>query len=1186
VTHTPRVVRLAFVLCFAFVLSSLAFATPGEVVISQVYGGGGNSGATLKNDFIEIFNRSSVAVDLTGWSVQYASNTGTTWQVTPLSGVLQPGHYYLIQEQAGAAGTVNLPTPDATGNIAMASSAAKVALVRTTTQLSGFNPNFAANNIADFVGYGSTANYYETAPTPNLGNTTAALRAGNGCTDTDSNSADFTVAPPNPRNSSSPANSCGGVTPTSPTATGSANPSSTWNGQSVLFTVAVTPGSNPTSSGITVTASLSTIGDGTATFHDDGLNGDAAANDGTFSYQYTIPGGVSLGAKTIPVTVNDAQFRSANTAINLTMVAPPPPELAIHEIQGPGTTSPHVNETVSTSGVVTARKSNGFFIQTPDALVDSDPNTSEGVFVFTSSAPPSAAQVGNLVSVAGKVQEFVPSADVYSPPVTEIGNVTSVTLVSTGNPLPAPIVLTAADTSPTGSIEQLERYEGMRVHVDALVISGPTGGTVNEANATSTSNGVFYGVIPGVARPFREPGVEVPDPLPAGSPAGVPRFDANPERLRVDTKGQSGSTVLDVTAGALVQNLTGPLDYGFRAYTILQDPTPAPTVSGIVTYTAVPVPNADELTIASFNMERFFDTTDDPGVSDVKLTATAFANRLNKASLAIRNVMQSPDIIGVEEMENLATLQAVADKVNADTVAAGGTDPQYQPYLFEGVDIGGIDVGFLVKSTKVTMLDIHQEAVGSFIQPDGTSALLNDRPSLTMKVKVSRPKADDLTMTVIVNHLRSLSGVDDPADGPRVRAKRKAQAEFLANIIQSHQDSDPSEKIVSVGDYNAFGFNDGYVDMMGTIEGHPTPADQVVLASDDLVNPDLTDTASLLPPDQQYSYNFDGNAQELDHVLVNNNALTVLTRFAIARMDSDFPEAYRNDPSRPERISDHDPAVAYFQLPAQDFDPPALTLPGNIIAEATGPDGAMVTYSASALDAATGSVSVTCSVASGSTFALGTTTVNCSATDRHDNTATGSFTVTVRDTTPPTIVISSPSATTYQINQVVNAAYACSDLVGLATCTGAVASGAAINTASAGTHTFTVHATDNAGNPAASSVNYDVTFGVCVLFDQSKANKAGSAVPVKLQLCDGSGGNYSSPATAVTATGLTLVSTSAGFAAQDSGNANPDSNFRYDASLAGYIFNLSSKGLPTGTYLLHFKVQGDPADHTLQFQVR
>ena len=133
--------------------------------------------------------------------------------------------------------------------------------------------------------------------------------------------------------------------------------------------------------------------------------------------------------------------------------------------------------------------------------------------------------------------------------------------MSTGNPLPAAITLTASDTSPTGSIEQLERFEGMRVHVDSLTAVSPTQGTINETNATSTSNGVFYGVITGVDRPFREPGVEVPDPLPPGSPCCVPRFDANPERLRVDSDA-IGAPALEVTSGALVTNLTGPHTHG------------------------------------------------------------------------------------------------------------------------------------------------------------------------------------------------------------------------------------------------------------------------------------------------------------------------------------------------------------------------------------------------------------------------------------------------------------------------------------------------------------------------------------------------------------------------------------------------------------------------------------------------
>ena len=165
-----------------------------EIRVSQVYGGGGNSGAPFRNDFIEIFNAGATPVSLAGWSVQYASATASTWSVTPLSSItLSPGQYYLVQEASGGSNGVTLPTPDATGTIAMAAGSGKVALVRNTTALTGTCPNDP--NIVDLVGYGSTANCFRgTAPAPAASNTNAILRAANGC------GTNFATAPPNPRN--------------------------------------------------------------------------------------------------------------------------------------------------------------------------------------------------------------------------------------------------------------------------------------------------------------------------------------------------------------------------------------------------------------------------------------------------------------------------------------------------------------------------------------------------------------------------------------------------------------------------------------------------------------------------------------------------------------------------------------------------------------------------------------------------------------------------------------------------------------------------------------------------------------------------------------------------------------------------------------------------------------------------
>ena len=191
-----------------FVLAS--FQSFSQVVISQVYGGGGNAGSTYTNDFVELFNRGAAAVSLNGWSVQYnsAASTTTTWQVTNLTNVtLQPGQYYLIQEALGAGGTTPLPTPDVIGTIALSATAGKVALVNNTT---AFNIQ-CPTGLIDLVGFGTTANCFEgTGPTPAPSNTTAVLRAANGCTDADQNATDFATGAPNPRNTATALNPCGG----------------------------------------------------------------------------------------------------------------------------------------------------------------------------------------------------------------------------------------------------------------------------------------------------------------------------------------------------------------------------------------------------------------------------------------------------------------------------------------------------------------------------------------------------------------------------------------------------------------------------------------------------------------------------------------------------------------------------------------------------------------------------------------------------------------------------------------------------------------------------------------------------------------------------------------------------------------------------------------------------------------
>lgn len=174
--------------------------TAPKVVISQVFGGGGNAGAPYKNDFIELYNSGSATADLSTYAVQYASATGSTWAKTPLTGSLAPGKYYLIQQASGGTNGVALPAAQVVGTISMSATAGKVALTTTQTTLTVSNPVGLAD-VADFIGFGSTANAYEGAgPAPAPSNTKSDLRAGGGATDTDNNASDFTAGTVTPRN--------------------------------------------------------------------------------------------------------------------------------------------------------------------------------------------------------------------------------------------------------------------------------------------------------------------------------------------------------------------------------------------------------------------------------------------------------------------------------------------------------------------------------------------------------------------------------------------------------------------------------------------------------------------------------------------------------------------------------------------------------------------------------------------------------------------------------------------------------------------------------------------------------------------------------------------------------------------------------------------------------------------------
>jgi hypothetical protein len=194
------------------------------VVISQIYAGGGNTGAQFTNDFVELFNRTSTPIDVSNWSLQTATATGTTWTVIRLCPVAQTctigaNKYYLIQLGSGGAVGSALPAPDATGSTNFATTGGKAALVTNTTALTGSAagttplggatcPNANTSSVVDFAGFGNATCFEGSTAAPALSNTTADFRASSGCTDANANSTDFTTAAPGPRNSAAALHTC------------------------------------------------------------------------------------------------------------------------------------------------------------------------------------------------------------------------------------------------------------------------------------------------------------------------------------------------------------------------------------------------------------------------------------------------------------------------------------------------------------------------------------------------------------------------------------------------------------------------------------------------------------------------------------------------------------------------------------------------------------------------------------------------------------------------------------------------------------------------------------------------------------------------------------------------------------------------------------------------------------------
>lgn len=866
-----------------------------QLLISQVYGGGGNSGAPFSNDFVEVFNRGSTPVELAGWSVQYASATGTgnfgANPVVALTGSLPPGRYLLVGLAGGATGAP-LPAVDVSGTIAAAAGAGKFALVSSGGGLAcngGSTPCAAADlaRIADLVGYGN-ANFFEGAPAPALSNTTAALRAAGGCSDTNNNAADFAAAAPSPRNLASPAQVCGAPVNATIVTTCPALNLAEGAGGSVGIGASDADGTvrevvfaalPPT--GITLTDLTPATGPG-----------------GSAGARVVVAPQTAVGNYPLELRWSNDQAQTASCTVLVNVAA----LTRIPQIQGRGASSPLVGINVTTEGVVTHVTNNGYFLQDP--LGDGDPLTSDGLFVFNGSA--AKPLVGQRVRVAGTVVEFntgaAGNALTAANPLTELSNVSAFSVLPGGASI-APTVLSL----PT---DDFERYEGMLV-----TIPGPV----------TVSQNFFLGRY---GQMTMSVGGRLENP--------TNRLPPGPEALALAAENARRSFLLDdstslqnpnpipyigadntVRAGDTVASLTGVLDYGLAtassagiaSYRL--QPTVVPAFTRSNPRTQAPEAVGGNLKVASFNVLNFFTTFTDGRSADgqsgqgcalgdsVAAGNCRGANNeaefgRQRAKIVEAMAAIDADVLGLIEIQNngLVAAQNLVDALNA---RVGSPAYAVVPDPATGTGSDAIKLALIYKPARVARVG------GALSDTDP----VHNRPPLAQTF--AAPNGE--RFSVVVNHFKSkgcgdATGLDlDQGDLQGCfNEQRVQQSQALATFIEGVQTLAGDEDVLVIGDLNAYAKEDpiavltgeaGLVDEIGRYNAFG------------------------------YSFTFDGSAGRLDHALTTPSLSPQVSGATEWHINTDEPSVLDyNLEFKPQdlyapsayRSSDHDPVVVGLNL--------------------------------------------------------------------------------------------------------------------------------------------------------------------------------------------------------------------------------------------------------------------------------
>jgi uncharacterized protein len=954
-----------------------AEAVSANVVISQVYGGGGNTGATYTHDYIELFNRGTAAVSLAGWSVQYASNTGTgnlganSGQLSELPAItLQPGQYLLIQEFSNGAVGAPLPTVDVTDAtpINMSGTAGKVALVSSTASLgcNGGSTLCDATQLAlivDLVGYG-TANFYEGAgPAATISATLANFRAAGGCTDTDNNNADFAAATPAARNTATALNVCPSV-PVTPNLTIDDVQLSEGAAGTTAFNFTVSLSAAAGAGGVTFDI---TTQDGSATVADNdyaanSLTGQTIlAGNSTYAFTVLVNGDAATeGDETFLVnvsnvagaTVTDGQGQGTiqEDDINYCLQTYTP----IYAIQGSGSAAAITGNT-TTQGVVVGDFEgtsglSGFYLQ--DAAGDGNAATSDGIFVFTGAS--NLVSAGDVVRVTGYARERFDQTTLNGSDSNSAA-VPAANILNCGTGSVAPVDVSLPFASPTDP----ERFEGMLVRLpQALVISEyfdydrfgeivlalPLEGEPRAFTPTAIDEPGAPALVRAAANALRritlDDGLSVQNPLVVRHPNGA--------AFSLDNKFRGGDTV---------QNTVGVLGYDFNKYRI--QPTGAANYTAVNPRTNGPEPVGGSLRVSAMNTLNFFLTLDyvtgnpldnkcGPANSLECRGADAdqpdeFTRQRDKLIAALLGL--EADVIGLNELENSTGVEPLGDPING---VVAGLNAALGAGTYAYIDTGvigtdAIRVGIIYKPGAVTPVGDFK-LLNSTVDPRFIDT--KSRPALAQTFKVV---ATGARFTLVVNHLKSKGspctdvGDADAGDGQgNCNGTRTAAAQALVDWLATDPTGSGDADFLIMGDLNSYAQED--------------PVDAIRAGADDIAGTgdDFTNLIALYQGTHAYSYVFDGQAGYLDHALANASLAAQVTGAADWHLNADEPDLLDYDTSfKPAtqdalyeanayRSSDHDSVTVGLNLndaPTVDAGGPYTVTEGSAVTvTATGSD--------------------------------------------------------------------------------------------------------------------------------------------------------------------------------------------------------------------------------------------------------